>query len=90
MTKEEKDKNPYLLYLGRIIENKGVGLAIDAARAVNMKIFVAGQGKVSDFYEGDTSHVEEIGFLNIEERKKWLAGAQIVYLCSLYSKPQIN
>jgi len=79
-----KDKEDYFLYLGRLIEAKGVGLAIDVARRLGKRIVIAGQGDPKPYL---APHVEYAGPVGIEERKRLLAGARALFCPTYYIEP---
>jgi len=40
----DEKPDPYLFFIGRMIERKGVGIAVEVAKRLGMKIKLAGQG----------------------------------------------
>jgi glycosyltransferase involved in cell wall biosynthesis len=81
-------KDGYLLFLGRLITNKGLAIAVDLAKRTGHKLLVAGQGS----YEGvmgskPPPHVEVIGYADVETRRKLLAGAKALIQASYYNEP---
>jgi glycosyltransferase involved in cell wall biosynthesis len=92
----ERPAGDYLLYLGRIIEPKGVHLAIEAAKRAGMRLKLAGKhyagGKDAYWKQriepelGDT--VEYVGFVGDDERKRaLLANAAALILPSTFEEP---
>ncbi len=79
------DKDDYLLYLGRLNEDKGVRLAIEVAALTGHKIKLAGQGDPSRY--GVHSHVEYVGPVGVDERKKLLSGAKALMCPTRYIGP---
>lgn len=87
----------YLAYLGRIIESKGVHLAIAAAKKAGMRLKIAGKhyaGHGKDAYWrtkiepelGDT--IEYVGFLKSDEQKQdFLGNASALIMPSLFNEP---
>lgn len=86
----------YFAYLGRIVEPKGVHLAIEAARRAGVKLKIAGKhyadsGKDSYWSEviepslgGD---IEYVGYLRGEEKKEFLRRAKALIVPSVFSEP---
>jgi len=75
----------YLLFLGRVIESKGIGIAIDIAKHAGLPLVVAGQGV---YGTGEPPEgVEYVGVVGPEVRAR-LMGDAIAILCpSLYLEP---
>lgn len=86
--------DPYLLYLGRLIGRKGVGTALDIAKAAGMQLVVAGPGAthvsegliVSDELrlEGDVHYAGSVG---VEDRSRLLHGAEALLVPTTYVEP---
>jgi glycosyltransferase involved in cell wall biosynthesis len=76
----------YFLYLGRLTDDKGVGLAVDTARRAGRKLIVAGQGNPDRFLYG-APHVEYLGPVGVEDRKELLAGAAALLCPTFYVEP---
>lgn len=76
------DKSDYLLYLGKLKFDKGVGIASRTAEHLGERIIFAGQGPTPIPY-GEVLN-RRIG---PEERKELLAGAKAVFVPSLYTEP---
>ena len=77
-------KDDYFLYMGRIYSGKGVHIAIEAAKLAGVKLVLAGQKE--EGYELP-SHVEHIGYADIETRRKLMSKAQASFLPSMYVEP---
>lgn len=81
-------KKDYLLYLGRITPQKGIGTAIAIAEKVGMKLIIAGPG---DFEKEmgfkPPPHVEIVGPVGPEERRTLLAFAFALLCPSDYWEP---
>lgn len=56
---EPEDKNPYIAFLGRLSEEKGVHLAIKLAKETGHKLIIAGKIDKADkpYYERDVKHL---------------------------------
>lgn len=83
----EPDKEDYFLYIGRMIERKGVWTAVKTCEAIGAKLILAGQ--LSDPVEIDPSKieyegVEYIGYVEPEERAKLMGKARAVFVPTLY------
>ena len=81
-------KKDYLLYFGRIIESKGVKLAIDLAEKTNHKLIIAGTGDLKDIgYNTIPSHVSCVGYCGVEQRRILMRDARAILGPSLYVEP---
>lgn len=78
----EPKKSGYLLYLGKIKEDKGVNVAARAAKANGMQLIVAGQGPTPVEYGQVVNR-----YINSIERRELLANARAVFVPSLYVEP---
>ena len=82
------DNDGYYMFIGRQTPTKGLELAMRLADYMGKKLIVAGQGdfeKNMGFAPWDC--VEFIGTVNLAERRKWLAGAELVICASYYPEP---
>lgn len=78
------EKEDYFLYLGRVYDGKGVNIAIQATEIAGEKLIIAGQK------DGDypiPSHVEYIGYADVETRKRLMSKARASFLPSIYVEP---
>lgn len=85
-------KGNYLLFFGRIVQRKGPHIAVEIAKAVGMRLVVAGAGgkQVGDDVvapEITVKNAEYFGTVNIEERAKLLAGAHALIFPTTYIEP---
>ncbi len=96
-------ESDYFLYLGRIVEPKGVHLAIGAVKRYNqtapkpLRLLVAGKhysGNAKDDYwqkqiepELNGSEVQYVGFVRGEARREVLAGARALMMPSVFDEP---
>lgn len=78
------NKDDYFLYMGRVYNGKGVNIAIQATERMGVKLIIAGQKE-----EGYKlpSHVEYIGYADVETRKRLLSKAKASFLPSMYVEP---
>ena len=93
----QKPAGDYVAYLGRVIESKGVHLAIAAAKQAGVKLKIAGKhyaGHGKDTYWqkkilpelGDS--VEYVGFIgNSEEKRTFLGNAAALVVPSTFDEP---
>ena len=83
-----EEKEDYFLFLGRVYEGKGVNIAVQVTEAIGAKLIIAGQSSLKEMgYIETPSHVTEIGYADIETRKKLMAGAKGAFVASLYNEP---
>ncbi len=75
-------KGDYLLYLGKIKEDKGVNVAARAAKMTGNRLIVAGQGPTPVEY-GEVRN----RYIDADERRDLLAAARAVFVPSLYVEP---
>lgn len=75
-------KSDYMLYLGKLKEDKGVNVAARAAKAAGVRLILAGQGPTQIEY-GDV----ENRWIGPDERRELMAGAMGLYVPSLYVEP---
>ncbi len=83
----------YFFYLGRLTEEKGVHLAIEAAKAAGVKLVIAGRSYPNEGYWH--SHIEKnidganiiyIGEQGVEDKIKWLQGAKALLFPTQYQE----
>ena len=97
-----KPSNDYIAYLGRIIEPKGVHLAIAAVRAYNrrakrrLKLKIAGKhysGHAKDTYWQTRilpelgDDIEYVGFVGPAEKQDFLGSARALTVPSIFAEP---
>jgi glycosyltransferase involved in cell wall biosynthesis len=82
-------KDDYFLFVGRVYDGKGLNIAIQVTEAIGAKLKVAGQ--VADYYADEQyvwpSHVEFVGYADLEKRKKLMKHATASFLASQYVEP---
>jgi glycosyltransferase involved in cell wall biosynthesis len=86
--KFESEKEDYILTLGRITSAKGVDIAVQAAEQTGHRLVVAGQGGPENInLEKWPSHVEYVGYADIETRKRLMSKAKAGFIASTYIEP---
>ena len=83
--KYSKKKDDYFLYLGRIIHNKGVSVAVETCKHIGAKLKIAGIDGGLKFEEDQ--NIEMVGFADLEKRKELLSKAKAVFVPTLYIEP---
>ena len=76
----------YLLYLGRLNADKGVGVACDVAKRIGLPIKIVGQGDPAPFLACGP-HVQYIPPVGVEARRALLAGAKALLCPTWYVEP---
>jgi glycosyltransferase involved in cell wall biosynthesis len=81
-------KDDYFLFLGRVYEGKGVNIAVQATEAIGAKLIIAGQNSLKQMGYAETpAHVTELGYADVETRRKLMANAKGAFVASLYTEP---
>jgi glycosyltransferase involved in cell wall biosynthesis len=82
------EKEDYILALGRITSGKGVDIAIQATEQTGHQLVIAGQGGPENVGLKDwPSHVNYVGYADIEKRKKLMSKAKAGFIASTYIEP---
>ena len=83
-----EEKEDYFLYFGRVVEEKGVHLAIQATERLGKKLIIAGPGSLQSLGYGKTpDHVEMFGIANAEQRKQLMRKAKCLIGLTHYVEP---
>ena len=86
-----RNKQDYLLYMGRIIGRKGVQVASDVAKATGNKLYIVGQGELDNPSEGlklsGEKHIEYLPAVGPEKRGELMKNAKAVLMPTLYLEP---
>lgn len=83
-----KDKDDFVLYLGRVTELKGITTCIRATEAAGAQLKIAGQGRLSDLgYACTPDHVEELGYADVNTRRDLMSRASALIIASNYLEP---
>jgi glycosyltransferase involved in cell wall biosynthesis len=77
----------YFLFVGRIIPNKGLGIAMDIAKACGKRLVVAGQGDLKTIRDPVPDHVEFVGYADPEMRRGLMMKAEALLAPSHYLEP---
>ncbi len=78
-----EEKEPFALYVGRLIERKGLVIACRAAEAAKIPLKVIGHGSTHTITNG----AEYLGALSDAERNDWMSRAQCVMTPTIYIEP---
>jgi glycosyltransferase involved in cell wall biosynthesis len=82
------NKEDYYLYFGRVCEEKGVHLAIQATEKMGKKLIVAGPGNLHGMGYGKIpDHVEYFGVADAEQRKQLMKKAKGLFGMTYYLEP---
>lgn len=78
----------YILFMSRLIENKGLGVVLDVATNMpDQKFKIAGSGDISYFQHKMGDNVEFIGYLDGDKRRDYMSKAKAVITPALYFEP---
>lgn len=84
----EYHKDDYYLYFGRVCEEKGVHLAIQATAKMGKKLIIAGPGSLQALgYGVIPEHVEHVGVADAEQRKQLMSKAKALFGLTYYLEP---
>lgn len=79
----QRNKEPFALYTGRLITNKGLVIACKAAKLAGIPLKIIGHGDKKLVTDG----AEYLGVLDDEERNNWMARASVFIHPTLYLEP---
>jgi len=84
----QEHKEQYVLFLGRVVEIKGVTTCIKACEAAGYKLKIAGQGRLSDLgYTTTPPWVEEVGYADVHQRQELMRNARALIIATTYLEP---
>jgi len=86
----QKKKGDYALFVGRLVQRKGLDVAVEVTKRLGLKLIVAGQGSLVNPNEKlniTSSHVEHVGCVGPEERARLMGGAQFCFAPTYYIEP---
>lgn len=93
----QNDPEDYLLFVGRLIQEKGLGIAVDVAKRAGKKLYIAGPGMqswnpltktlvgVDSYWQGD--HIDYIGILDPVTRGEVMSRALALLAPTTYIEP---
>lgn len=81
-----KEPDNYFLFIGRLVYNKGLVVAVDTCKKLGVKLVIAGQGNIDEF-KFDYKNIEFVGSVGPEERSKLMGNARAVFVPTLYVEP---
>ena len=83
------EKMDYVVFLGRVQNNKGINVAIQATQRAKKKLIIAGEpkGLSQCGYKTIPNHVVCIGRVDVEQRKELLANAMCLIAPTEYIEP---
>lgn len=77
----------YFLFVGRIIDSKGIGIAIDVTQRIGVKLLVAGQGDLKTIRDPIPDHVFQVGYVEPRERSELMRNAKALIAPTHYNEP---
>lgn len=81
-------KSDYLLYFGRVIESKGINIAIQATAAAKKELIIAGPGNLGDLgYTSIPDHVTCVGLCDSQQRMMLMKNAKAIIGPTYYVEP---
>ncbi|MCL2371150.1 glycosyltransferase [Candidatus Saccharibacteria bacterium] len=89
---ETDSQDSYMIYVGRIIEPKGVHLAVVAAKKAGVRLVIAGKRYGDDYFERRlkphlSDNIEYVGFKRGEELQELIANAKALVMPSQFEEP---
>jgi len=83
-----ENKDDYILFFGRVIENKGIHIAIQATERTGQKLIIAGPGSLKDLgYTSIPDHVSYVGVADWQQRKTLMSKAKAIIGPTYYVEP---
>jgi glycosyltransferase involved in cell wall biosynthesis len=81
-------KQPYVLFLGRVSELKGISTCIQATEAAGVPLIIAGQGRIADSgWTTTPAHVTELGYADTALRRRLMREASALIIATTYLEP---
>lgn len=81
------EREDFFLFLGRCYDGKGLNIAVQAAKAANSLLVVAGQEGDAYFKDGVPDHVKYVGYADQATRRDLMSRAKGFFLPSAYLEP---
>ena len=79
-------REPYYLFIGRIVQDKGFDIAIEVARDIGARLVIAGQGNAGEL-PAMHPHVTHVGHANVEERAALMTHAIAAFAPTRFREP---
>lgn len=85
----EQSNGDYYLFIGRIIENKGIHIAIQVCQKLNKRLIVAGQGDLNSlgYSHRDLKNIEYVGVVDPLIRQSLYGNAIATFTPTYYIEP---
>lgn len=77
----------YFLFVGRIIDSKGIGIAIDVTKRLGVRLLVAGQGDLKSIRNPIPDHVTVMGYVEPRERCEIMRNAKALLAPTHFNEP---
>ena len=85
---EYNDKpKDYFLFVGRVIDSKGIGIAIEVTKRLGVRLIVAGQGSVESILSPVPPHVEHVGYVEPKQRADLMKNAKALLAPTHFNEP---
>ena len=81
--RSERPKDPYFLFIGRLIDRKGYRIAQQVCQRLGKRLILAGQVGP----EGYSGYGEYVGVVGVEERGRLMSGASALFVPTTYLEP---
>jgi len=81
----KKEKQDYFLFIGRIMDTKGIQIAMQLAEKYKTKLIVAGNGQTE--LVANKPYVEYVGCADLDEKRELFANAKATLCMSQYVEP---
>jgi len=82
------ESGDYFMFMGRIIESKGIGIAVEIAKRTGLKLKIAGQGDFKrELGFNPPPNIEIVGYLEPKERSQMMRGAKALLAPTHYNEP---
>ncbi|NBO28108.1 MAG: glycosyltransferase [Synechococcaceae bacterium WB8_1B_057] len=83
-----ENKENYILYFGRVIENKGIHIAVQATEKAQVPLHIAGPGSLEDLgYKKIPNHVKILGTCDVDQRRHYMKSARAIIGPTYYVEP---
>lgn len=83
-----EQKDDYILYFGRVVEDKGLHIAIQATEVTGRRLIIAGPGSLENLgYKETPKHVQVVGPCDVVQRKILMSLASAIIGPTHYIEP---